>query len=125
MKKFRKEPSATVLTKEMEYYQDRPDYTAFEDLTPVGIKANEARKKAYNETKEGSYDLSKDEPNNPRATAVKKAAKDVIAKDREQRKSFEKTNPAGDTYKAGGKVSSASKRADGIAVKGKTKGRII
>jgi hypothetical protein len=28
-------------------------------------------------------------------------------------------------YKKGGKVSSASKRADGIAIKGKTKGRII
>jgi hypothetical protein len=28
-------------------------------------------------------------------------------------------------YKSGGKVSSASKRADGIAVKGKTKGRIV
>jgi hypothetical protein len=28
-------------------------------------------------------------------------------------------------YKAGGKVSSASKRADGCAVKGKTKGRIV
>ena len=28
-------------------------------------------------------------------------------------------------YKAGGKVSSASKRADGCAVRGKTKGRII
>ena len=28
-------------------------------------------------------------------------------------------------YKAGGKVSSASKRADGCAIKGKTKGRMI
>ena len=28
-------------------------------------------------------------------------------------------------YKAGGKVSSASKRADGCAVRGKTKGRIV
>jgi hypothetical protein len=28
-------------------------------------------------------------------------------------------------YKAGGKVSSASKRADGCAVKGKTRGRIV
>ena len=28
-------------------------------------------------------------------------------------------------YKKGGKVSSASKRADGIATKGKTKGRIV
>ena len=29
------------------------------------------------------------------------------------------------TYKKGGKVSSASKRADGCAVKGKTRGRIV
>jgi hypothetical protein len=28
-------------------------------------------------------------------------------------------------YKAGGKVSSASKRADGCCVKGKTKGRMV
>ena len=28
-------------------------------------------------------------------------------------------------YKAGGKVSSASKRADGCAVKGKTKGKVL
>ena len=28
-------------------------------------------------------------------------------------------------YKSGGKISSASKRADGCAVKGKTKGRIV
>jgi hypothetical protein len=37
----------------------------------------------------------------------------------------ENTNPAGDTFKRGGKVSSASKRADGIATKGKTKGTMI
>jgi len=36
-----------------------------------------------------------------------------------------KMNPMGDTYKKGGKVSSASKRADGIAVRGKTKGRMV
>jgi len=36
----------------------------------------------------------------------------------------EKTNPMGDTYKKGGAVSSASARADGIAERGKTKGRI-
>ena len=30
-----------------------------------------------------------------------------------------------ENYKRGGKVSSASKRADGIATKGKTKGRIV
>ena len=30
-----------------------------------------------------------------------------------------------DDYKKGGKVSSASSRADGVAVKGKTKGRMV
>jgi len=34
-------------------------------------------------------------------------------------------NPMGDTYKKGGSVSSASSRADGCAIRGKTKGRII
>ena len=33
--------------------------------------------------------------------------------------------PSGGGMKAGGKVSSASKRADGCAIRGKTKGRII
>jgi len=42
-----------------------------------------------------------------------------------KRNSGENTNPAGDTFKRGGKVSSASKRADGIAQKGKTKGKQI
>ena len=37
----------------------------------------------------------------------------------------EKTNPMGDSYKKGGKVSSASSRADGCAVKGKTKGTMV
>jgi hypothetical protein len=37
----------------------------------------------------------------------------------------ETTNAAGDSYKKGGKVSSASKRADGCAVRGKTKGRMV
>ena len=31
----------------------------------------------------------------------------------------------GKNFKVGGKVSSASKRADGCAVRGKTKGRIV
>ena len=40
-----------------------------------------------------------------------------------QRDTGEKTNPAGDTYKKGGSVksSSASSRADGIALRGKTR----
>ena len=50
-----------------------------------------------------------------------KRAKSVKRK----RDTGENTNPAGDTYKKGGKVSSASKRADGCAVRGKTKGRMV
>jgi len=34
------------------------------------------------------------------------------------------TNPMGDSYKHGGKVSSASARADGIAARGKTRGKM-
>jgi hypothetical protein len=37
----------------------------------------------------------------------------------------ETTNPMGDKYAAGGKVSSASKRADGCCVKGKTRGKYL
>jgi hypothetical protein len=38
----------------------------------------------------------------------------------------ERRNIAGDTYKKGGKVkATASSRADGCAVKGKTKGRMV
>lgn len=35
----------------------------------------------------------------------------------------ETTNPMGDKYKKGGKVSSASKRADGCAIRGKTRAK--
>jgi hypothetical protein len=34
-------------------------------------------------------------------------------------------NPMGDTFKKGGKVSSASSRADGIAQRGKTRGTMV
>jgi hypothetical protein len=36
----------------------------------------------------------------------------------------ETTNPMGDKYAKGGSVGSASKRADGIATKGKTRGKM-
>ena len=39
--------------------------------------------------------------------------------------SASRVNVMGDAYKKGGKVSSASSRADGCAVKGKTKGRMV
>jgi hypothetical protein len=43
----------------------------------------------------------------------------------EQKRMLEAQKKANVGMKKGGKVSSASKRADGIAVKGKTRGRMI
>jgi len=87
--------------------QDSPEYSALDDETPVGKKADEAARKAYREANEGDWDLG--QPNNPRLTAVKKAAQGVIQKDREQTKPFENANPMGDTYKRGGKVKRGKK----------------
>ena len=42
-----------------------------------------------------------------------------------KRNTGETTNAAGDSYKKGGKISSASSRADGIAQRGKTRGTIV
>ena len=42
-----------------------------------------------------------------------------------KRNTGENTNPAGDTFKRGGKISSASSRADGCATKGKTRGKFV
>ncbi len=38
---------------------------------------------------------------------------------------FESVDPSEEAYKKGGKVGSASKRADGCCVRGKTRGKII
>ena len=44
------------------------------------------------------------------------------SKEKERKKdSGDTTNPMGDKYRKGGSVSSASKRADGIAIRGKTR----
>jgi len=51
---------------------------------------------------------------------AERAANKAAAADRASR-----INEMGDTYKKGGKVSSASKRADGCAVKGKTRGTMV
>ena len=59
-----------------------------------------------------------------------KKASDRIKKERDEEKKLqeqyeEQDKQEGRGMKKGGKVSSASKRADGCAVRGKTKGRII
>jgi hypothetical protein len=52
---------------------------------------------------------------------VAKAAIDLVKPKETKPDTGETTNPMGDKYKKGGKVSSASKRADGCAIRGKTK----
>jgi hypothetical protein len=127
--KFKKDPSPHTLTKEMEEYQNRPDYFGYEDVTPVGVKAREAVGKAYREAKEGNYDLSKGGPNNPRVNAVRKAAQNVIAKDQEQRKTMSNVDAMGNAMKKGGGVSLAIGRGEklpasqgaGLTAKGRAK----
>ena len=53
--------------------------------------------------------------------AATKRAQSVKTK----RNTGETTNAAGDSYKKGGSVSSASSRADGCATKGKTRGKFV
>ena len=60
---------------------------------------------------------------------VKNAARHIktseLDTDKVKKDTGETTNAMGNKYAKGGKVSSASSRADGIASKGKTKGRFV
>lgn len=106
---------------ELEEYRDSPRYNGYEDYTPIGRKALKAYIKA-----ERADDMDVPERHTPATSrAGRSAAQEVIRKDREQTKPFENVDEMGNAYKKGGKVSSASRRADGIATKGKTRGRIV
>jgi hypothetical protein len=84
------------------YKPRRPDITIDDVVTPE-IRARqqamvqEAKDNAMMESAGGAYDQAMPAP----------------------------AGPSGNGMKAGGKVSSASKRADGCAVRGKTKGKIV
>ena len=97
-------------------YQNEPGYTGYEDDTPEGRKALKAYNKAAraddNEVPSRGRKVSK---------AGVKAARGVIGEHQEKMKPSENTNPMGDTYRKGGKVKSASARADGCACRGKTR----
>jgi hypothetical protein len=87
-------------------------------------KLEEARKKTV-EGIEGEKDIfSKVMP------TMAKAARDEIRAGKAMRESVPAAAREGEAYnqagfKTGGKISSASKRADGCALKGKTKGKMI
>lgn len=78
-------------------------------------------------------DMQEKDPNEMAAEKLNKEIKEVQEKQRKEFDMPRKNMPTSDDmgplpkkkYKSGGSVSSASKRADGIATKGKTKGRII
>ena len=64
------------------------------------------------------------------STTMAKGARDDIKAGMKMRESVSEKAREGEAYqnagyKSGGKVGSASKRADGCAIKGKTKGRIV
>lgn len=79
-------------------------------------RSGDAYNKARTSPEPGGFDIK---PMLKRA----KAASENMEADAMERAS--RTNAMGDTYKKGGSVSSASKRADGIAQKGKTRGTMI
>jgi hypothetical protein len=56
---------------------------------------------------------------------VAKAAINLVKPKSTKPDTGETTNPMGDKYAKGGKASSASKRADGCCIKGKTKGKYL
>lgn len=55
---------------------------------------------------------------------VAKAAVSLVKPKDTKPDTGETTNPMGDKYAKGGMIGSASKRADGIATKGKTRGKM-
>lgn len=59
-----------------------------------------------------------------RQKAMVQEAKDAMA-EKAAGKAYDKIMPSPERYAKGGKVSSASKRADGCAERGKTRGKII
>lgn len=87
-------------------------------------KLDSARKKVQ-EGIQGEKDIfSKAMP------TMAKSARDDIKAGMKMRESVPEKAREGEAYqnagyKAGGKVGSASKRADGIAIKGKTRGKIV
>ena len=99
-------------------YQDEPDYIGYEDTSTEGRAAIEAYDKNHGDSKKDYY----------KTKSMGMLSKSGVEKAQKAAKAVEnarKTNPAGDTYKKGGKVSSASSRADGCCVKGKTRGKMM
>jgi hypothetical protein len=106
-------------------YQHEPTYWGKEDPTPLGRAAVAAAEKAISGGK-GTLPLRGNKLKDSDMPAVN-AAKSIV---KEQDDLVDSLKDTGNPYKKGGKVkvpsrTSASKRADGIASKGHTKGRYL
>jgi hypothetical protein len=89
-----------------------------EDMSEAELieKSSKAYDKARTSPEPGGFDIK------PKLEKIKAdySGRAAAAADRASR-----TNAMGDTFKKGGKVSSASSRADGIAQRGKTRGTMV
>ena len=103
-----------------------PKFAKDQDMMNVSpADVAEAKKRALNEAAYNAANRTAPAPAAPvavprpaRSAAIEEAITE--AEDAKARKKI-----AGMGYKKGGSVSSASRRADGIATKGKTKGRFV
>ena len=102
-------------------YRKQPDYVGYEDYTPSG----RAALREYNKEAQDAKDYVKRKRSPPYSLSAAKKAQAVQRETAaEIKRETRSTVPEG-RYAKGGKVSSASKRADGIAQRGKTRGRFV
>ncbi|MEI6881873.1 MAG: hypothetical protein WCK82_11170 [Bacteroidota bacterium] len=122
---FRKAPSAKPRSDEQEMveYRKRPDYSGYEDYTPSG----RAALSTYNTAAEKAGDFVKRKDGPPYSPSAAKAAQQSqrdTASEIQRETRGKVGSAASGKYAKGGSVS-ASRRADGVAQRGKTKGRML
>lgn len=101
----------------------RADLTEISDEERMPRRAARPAKKKSSRKDDGSYDRKEQRRAMMSGFGDKPAVKNMIAGPMSKGRLPTARDLAG--FKKGGSVSSASKRADGIAVKGKTKGRFV
>lgn len=101
-------------------YRNRPDYFGYEDYTPSGRAALQA----YNKAEEGATDMQKRRYSPPFSPSAARKAQSAQRESAAQIKRETRGKVPEGMYAKGGTVS-ASRRADGCAQRGKTRGKMI
>ena len=105
--------TAADVSARLEKYQDSPNYNAKEDDSPAGVRAQNAYRKAHKEAG-GNFDKPDFMKASPKEYEARetgaKAARNVIAKDREQVKTMSNVDAMGNALKRGGKVKRGNKK---------------